>query len=281
MSPTPAGLHLRRVRTATAIAALAVGASLFGTRAALAFVAVPEVGTPGYLALHAVPAQLHFGALSPGSSGFGQVRVGIADADSAQLSLQAFATGDLFEHSTGVSLITRLCDVEWQNVPTGIVSVESPAAAASCAAGEMPVVTLSETQVTTDGAPAVDVGSITAGDHRYLLLEAHLPPVASPAEQAGLMGLTGDFAVRVTAEGDGPDDTPPATMPPGAAEPGVAPGGDTPQPGTAAGTGTPDEQLATTGFDAIGAALCALGAIAIGLFAWRRRLPTTETDWPA
>jgi hypothetical protein len=280
MSPTPAGVHLRRVGTATVIGALVVGASLFGTRAALAFVPVPEIGLPGYLTLAAQPAQLQFSNLSPGTAGYGQVRVELADAESAMLSVHAFGSGPLFDHATGVSLITRLCDAEWADVPTGIVGSASSAPAPSCATGELAVSTLADPQLITDETPDIAVGTLTAGEPRYLLVEARLPNVADVADEAGLMGLSGDFAVRVSAAGDDPALTPPPSTPPGPTDPGTPPGGN--PPGAApSGTGNPDRNLASTGFDAIGAALCALGAITLGLLAWRHRRPATETDWPA
>jgi hypothetical protein len=280
MAHNPALRRLGRAGTATLITVLVLGATILGTRAASAYVAVPETGVPGYLTLHTRPAQLHFGSMSPGMAAYGQMRIELSDAPAARLSVQAYGDGSLFDHPDGITMTTRMCDAEWTDVP-GDTTATASTVTPICADGERAVSTLTEPLPMAGGHPSVGVGTLHEGNPRYLLVELHMPPAESHAGNESLMGLSADFAVQVSAEGDRP--TEPAPLPGGNAPGPTAPDATAPdatapapnEPASARPGGS--STLATTGFNAIGAALCAIGAMTIGLLARRRRRPVTET----
>jgi hypothetical protein len=274
MAHNPALRRLGRAGTVTLITVLVFGAALFGTRAASAYVAVPETGMPGHLTLHSRPAQLHFGSMSPGMAAFGQMRIELSDAPHARLSVQAFGDGSLFDHPDGIMMTTRICDTEWSDVP-GDITATASTVTPTCTTGERAVSTLTKPLPVADEHPDVSVGTLQAGEPRYLLVELHMPPAESHAGDHSLMGLSADFAVRVSAEGDRPPE--PALLPGTYAPDANSPEAIAPDAEARPGTWNSSTPLATTGFDAIGAALCAIGAMTIGLLARRRRRPVTET----
>jgi hypothetical protein len=239
--------QLGRVSGVVACSTLIAGLSILGARGALAFAPIPETGTPGYLTLATRPGHLHFPNLSPGSVAYGHIRVAIEEATTAELSLQAYGSGGLFEHPNGATLITRECSVEWTGVPDGVSVGAQPV----CATGDRVVTSVREPINMTDAAPLSSLGLLEAGAARHLLVEVRMPPEDAGNDNS-LMGLSGDFALRVYAQGVAS----PSTL----AEPGGSP-----------------TQLATTGVDVLGISLSAIGAIMLGYLA-RRRRPHSETE---
>jgi hypothetical protein len=271
-------LTLRRAGIALASLALIAGASLVAPHAAQAVFRATE-SRPGYLVLHTQPANLYFPQLSPGGVAYGRVEVLLDDADTAELSIETFGQGALFDHPDGVTLITRLCEEEWVGVPVdGVGNANRP----TCGGEVRMIGWLDTTVLVTDAVTSTALGEIHRGDPRYILVELRMPGGRSAPDES-LMGSSGDFSMRITATGDA-DVTPGAPTP---SSPSATPGmSDSPaMPGSPGSSGWPDSfprppgSLAATGVDILGVAFFALGAIALGLLS-RRRRPSHEVDGP-
>jgi hypothetical protein len=251
---------------------LVVGAALLAPRAASAFVPLPET-QPGHLSLHSEPASLQFHNLSPGMVSYGHLRLDLSGADTADLTLQSFGEGPLFEHTAGITMMARLCEDEWVDVPGATVAA---ATTPDCPGEDMLLAMVDDPRPMADMHTALStaIGTITAGDPRFILVELRMPDTASSYDES-LMGQSGQFALRVLASGDDPATTTPGTTDPGVTNPGDpnpnVTGRNVAGPAAPSGDIHPTHALPATGVDILGAALCAAGAIALGLLARRRR----------
>jgi hypothetical protein len=258
---------LRRGGFLVAALSLMVGAALLAPRAASAFVPVPET-QPGYLSLHSEPASLMFHDLSPGMVSYGHLRLDLSGAETADLTLQSFGEGPLFEHSHGITMMARLCEDEWVDVPgVTIAAATTP----GCPGDDTLLAMVDDPRSMADVNTALStaIGTITAGDPRFILVELRMPDAASSYDES-LMGQSGQFALRVLATGTDEVPTNPGVMDPGVTDPGVVNPGVT-NPAAPSRDIHPATALPATGVDILGAALCALGAITLGLLARRRR----------
>jgi hypothetical protein len=250
-----------------AVLLMVAGIALVSARASAALTLPgdpdPQPGAPGYLNLSESPDPLQFLDMSPGDVGFGEITVSLENAETARLALEMYSGGELMAHPNGVTMAIGFCDLPWTGMPAEPVSFDP--ADPVCADNPQPITTV-EPGTETGGEVLFDLGTLEAGSPRYILVEVRMPDVSFSRDES-LMGLSGDFAFHVLAEGDDVVPTnPPIT--PGPQTPGTQPPGST----GAGGTGG----LANTGLDALAVVLIGSGAIALGMIVRYRRTLTTR-----
>jgi hypothetical protein len=233
----------RRAGIVAAIVAIALGGSILGPRAALAFFPDPE-DSPGYITLETLPAELYYPDLDPGETAYGEVRVVLRDSISATLSTTVFVGGPIFQQADGLTLVTRLCDAPWVDVPQVITTASNP----TCARGERDLTTQMAPLTDAGSSRTADMGEIDGENPQHILLALTMP-ARMPGQAATPTGLEGVFSLRVDATGD---DVVPA--------------------------GTPQGTLPSTGVEVLAAGVLAMGTIMLGILVRRGRRRTTEMD---
>lgn len=261
-----------RRRAATALAMvfavllMVAGIALVSARASAALVLPgdpdPQPGAAGYLTLETSPDPLQFLDMSPGDVGYGQIEMTLETATTARIALEMYAGGELLAHPNGVVISIASCDAAWTGIPAEPVTFDP----ADPGCGDNPqAITSVGPGAESDGTPLFDLGTLDAGSPRFILVEARMPDVSASRDES-LMGLTGDFAFHVLAEGDDVVPTNPTTKPGTPATPGT--------PGTS-GSGTKGPGgLANTGLDVLAVVLIGSGAIALGMIVRHRRTLT-------
>lgn len=243
-----------------AVLLMVAGIALVSARASAALTLPgdpdPQPGAPGYLSLEASPDPLQFVDMSPGDVGYGQITMSLDDASTARIALEMYAGGELLAHPNGVVISIASCDAAWTGIPAEAVSFDP--ADPGCGDNPQPITSVGP-GAQSDGTPLFDLGTLEADSPRYILVEVRMPDVSASRDET-LMGLSGDFAFHILAEGDDAATTPPST-PPGAQPSGTKGGG---------GKGG----LANTGLDALAVVLIGSGAIALGMLVRYRRTLT-------
>lgn len=248
-----------------AVLLMAAGIALVSARASAALTLPgdpdPQPGAPGYLALETAPDPLEFVDMSPGDVGYGQIEMSLENAATARIALEMYAGGELLAHPNGVIISIASCDVAWTAIPAEPVTFDP--ADPGCGAGPQAITSVGPGEE-SNGTPLFDLGTLASGSPRYILVEVRMPDVSASRDES-LMGLEGDFAFHVLAEGD--DAVPTATP----NTPGV-PG----TPGPAGSGSKGPDGLANTGLDVLGVVLIGAGAIALGTIVRHRRTATTR-----
>ncbi|WP_152631217.1 hypothetical protein [Agreia bicolorata] len=252
-----------RRRAATALAMvfavllMVAGIALVSARASAALVLPgdpnPQPGAPGYLSLETSPDPLQFIDMSPGDVGYGQITMSLDNAATARIALEMYAGGELLAHPNGVVISIASCDVAWAGIPAEPVTFDPPDP--GCGDNPQPITSVGP-GAESDGTPLFDLGTLDANSPRFILVEVRMPDVSASRDES-LMGLSGDFAFHVLAEGD---DAVPTTPP-------TTPGTQTPGTTGAGGKGG----LANTGLDVLAVVLIGSGAIALGMIVRYRR----------
>jgi hypothetical protein len=237
--------HRRQAGFAAAIVAIAIGASMVGPRAALAFFPIPE-NNPGYIVLDVRPEELYYPDLEPGETVYGQVRVTLRDAVEANLAMSIFVGGPIFQQSDGLMMVTTLCEDEWVDVPYGIIADRAP----TCPRGER-ILTSQMAPLPAEGSSqSADIGLIDGDNNQYLLLRLSMPPNTTGRPMTPL-GLEGEFSLRVDATGED-----------------IVSASTDPRLGA----------LPHTGVEILGGGIIAMGAIMLGVLVRRGRRQTNEMD---
>lgn len=246
-----------------AVLLMVAGIALVSARASAALVLPgdpdPQPGAPGYLTLETSPDPLQFVDMSPGDVGYGQIEMSLETATTARIALEMYAGGELLAHPNGVVISIASCDVPWAGIPAEPVTFDP--ADPGCGDNPQPIMSVGP-GAESDGTPLFDLGTLDAGSPRYILVEVRMPDVSASRDES-LMGLAGDFAFHVLAEGDDVVPTTPATTP------------GTPTTPSTSGSGTKGPGgLANTGLDVLAVVLIGSGAIALGMIVRYRRTLT-------
>ena len=222
------------------IAVMATGLIMASSSAQAAWVSMTENGLPGHLSLLSDPNPADLHELSPGNPVQWQIKADLVDAYSP-LTIQFERAGDLVGSPDGLWLQVRACNTEWSNFPTSptcpsATTVLAPTPASSSSFGAA--------GAAGPSTPSFGAGQLWQGVGKFLLVTMSLPDTAEARADSSLMGLTATVGVGLTVLGD-------QVAPPASSHP--------------AG-------LASTGSDALGTVLVALGAVGLGvLFRLRRR----------
>ncbi|MBM9466030.1 hypothetical protein [Nakamurella leprariae] len=255
------------------------------------FVPIPETGADGELMLGSSLYPLDIPSLSPGQSFSWQIRASVSDeVDIGSLEMEVDASGSRAVDDDGYFLTLEVCDQPW-------LSVDGLNATPACPGARTEAVRRVSLAEHT-GEDGVDLPPVAPDRPAYVAFVLDLPGDSAQRPDEGKL----DLSIRVTAEGDDPQDTgspDPSSLPSdggGAGRSGrpsgwsgsvdengvstVTGGARSDGPVTAPGQGgRADGRLSWTGFELVRYLAMGLGAVAIGVVlalvarrrAWRPR----------